>query len=147
MSAPTITYSPAAVVVTIGGQRIQGFAPDSQVTVTPASDIATTAVGADGTVAVSASSDARATLAIALMQGSTGNTAMSKLAQKQRAQGTTGTFSKVAVTIFNSIDKSTISGDGYFTKLAPQGYGKEAGTRAWELELPQGLQNYAEKSA
>mgnify|MGYP000989411811 CR=1 FL=1 len=147
MAAPTITYSPAAVVLTIAGVRIQGFAPDSQITVSPSSDIATTAVGADGTVAVSASSDARMTLAVSLMQGSTGNQKMSELAQKQRNQGAKDAFSKVAVTVYDSITKSTVSGDAYFTKFAPQAYGKEAGTRAWELVLPQGLQNYAEKAA
>ena len=148
MAATTIKYAPGAIVWTVNGRRIQDFGPDSFLKFAPASDgIASLTVGASGTAAVSSSSNQSGTLTATLMEGSKDNAYLSKLARTQQRQGRTGAFDNVTISVYNSIDKSTVSGDGYFSKLPDQAYGKENGTRDWELIMPQGLQNYAENAA
>jgi len=148
MSATTIRYSAADVVLTLSGTRIMDYAPDSFVTNTPVSDIAQHDAGASGTVAISFSSDKRSILAISLMEGSVGNQAVSKLAEKQLALGSGGGVPRnIAVVLKNTLDGSIVKGDAIITKMAPQGYGAKSGTRDWELVLPQGLANYKERAA
>lgn len=148
MASSTIRYAPAEVVLTIGGVRIMDFAPDSFITVTPVSDIAQHDAGASGTVAISFSSDKRATLSLSLMQGSKGNEAVSKLAEKQLALGSGGGVAKnLAVVVKNTLDGSIVTGDALITKMAAQGYGAKSGTRDWELILPQGLGTMKERAA
>ena len=148
MAANTIKYAPGAIVWTVNGRRIMGFAPDSFLKFAPSSNgILTMTVGASGTAAVSSSSDQSGVLTASLMEGSSDNAFLSTLARVQQRQGLSGDFDNVKISVYNSIDKSTVSGDGYFSKLPDQAYGKENGTRDWEIVMPYGLKNYAEKSA
>lgn len=131
----TVTdYDPKNIVVIVNGQRIDGFADGSFVSIERNEDSWSYAVGADGSCARARSRNISGTLTLTLMQTSKGNEILEAL---MIADDTTsqGQFSwAVADEKYTGL---VSSGAAWIQKPATIEYGKEMNDRVWTITCAQ----------
>ena len=111
-------YDPADVIVTVGHNDLEGFAPGSFVTITYNADAFATVVGARGDVTRSKSSNRTARVTVRLMQTSPSNDLLSTI---------------------HNLDLSSPNGAGVFTlaiRDSATGRSVYAAVSAWIVKFP-----------
>lgn len=78
------SYDASLVKLIIGGYVVQGFAPDSKITVAMEGDITTSASGTDGDVATALMRDVRGTMTVSLFEASPANQILAAFVQQSR---------------------------------------------------------------
>jgi hypothetical protein len=138
------TYVPRLVFNTWGGLPIKAFAEDSMIKYTFNSDLTAEAVGADGFLATTMTSDRTGTVEIELAQNSPTNIILSSVFVAQEAQ------LKLVKLPFITVDPSGAAlciALGAYIKAAPQvSFGANQNNRIWTfyaeklqfLDLPSG---------
>lgn len=82
------TYSSRDLQAAFGGQSLEGFAPDSSVTLVRNSDITDEEVGSDGQTMISVMADRSGTATLSFQQASISNAILSGVLEFQRANNT-----------------------------------------------------------
>ncbi|TQI72908.1 uncharacterized protein DUF3277 [Bosea sp. AK1] len=128
-------YGFDSVVVTIDGQRVQGFYDgDDAVTIEPFEDSGTPVVGADGTAIVSFSASRAATVTIRLMLNSPFNQV---LINKDRVRKSGGIPKPFNISVVNSINgESGSCTTAVLTKMPTRSEGKNAQEREYSIFCP-----------
>lgn len=125
------TYNPKKIEIALGTHRVTGIADDSFVTIEPNGDGVVKKVGCDGEVVRSVSPDDTYNVKIVVFQGSATNSWLEAQLKKDRDNGK-GTF---PVTIKDLIGTMVFNAkEAWVVRSAPRGFGKEAGSREWEIQ-------------
>lgn len=129
------TYNPKEVSVALGNHIVSGFAEDSFVTIDPNGDGVTKKVGCDGEVVRSISPDDTYIVKISVFQTSDTNSFLQNRLNMDRQNGN-GAFPILVKDLKGGL---VFSCDAAWPKgPASRGYGKEVGTREWELHTGSG---------
>lgn len=124
------TYNPKKISVAFGTKIVTGFAEDSFVSIEPTGDGVTKKVGCDGEVIRSISPDETYAVKIVVFQNSSINGWLEKKLAKDRSNGS-GMF---PITIKDNAGTMVFNSKySWPVKSAARQYGKEAGTREWEI--------------
>jgi hypothetical protein len=125
------TYDPAKVIVTFGGAIITGFADGTFIQVSPASDLFTKKVGADGETARAKSSDETYEVTLTLMQTSLSNKVLNAFKEADRLSST----GVLPLSITDLSGTALFFWPQAWIKKSPGGeFGKEIGDRAWAFD-------------
>ncbi len=125
-------YDPTKVTIVVAGNKIDGFAPDTFVSVKRDEDAYTKQVGAAGDVTRTRNANKGGTIEITLMQASPSNDVLSALAVLDELKGA-GT-GEAQVTDTTSSATLAHAQNAWVKKFADLGRAKEAGTVEWVLD-------------
>lgn len=127
-------YDPTQVAVNVAGAVMHGFADGEFVTFEEDSDAFSDAVGTDGEVTRSKSSDARGTLTIKLMQSSDSNDILSAVFELDRSSPNgAGVF---AASVEDLNGRSLHSGAECWVSKAPAvSYDRTPKPREWKIRI------------
>jgi len=128
------TYAPDQVTVVFGPVVLEGFAPDSLVSVEYEEDLWTKQVGADGHVARSKTNNATARVTVRLMQTSMSNDLLSAIALLDR-HANEGVFPLMIKD--NSGRSLHVAESAWIARPPNVEYAREAGTREWIFDTGQ----------
>jgi hypothetical protein len=130
MASEVRTYGSGQVLVLVGGVPLTGLGEDTFVEIAPMTDRVTSAVGADGEIARSISSDRRHTVTITLQQTSPSNDILSGFAQVDELTG-----SAVLPVLVQDLTGRTMfaASQGWISGMPTVSFGNEVGTREWVL--------------
>jgi hypothetical protein len=129
MSLTPKTYDSDRVLVLFAGIPVEGFAPDSRVTITPNSDSFTQQVGSSGEVVFSRTNNNTYTVTFHLMQTSASNAALSAIHNLDLV-----TRAGVGPLMIKDLEGTTLfTALGRIVAFPEQSFGPEAGTREWKL--------------
>ena len=132
------TYSPKEVTMALGSHIVSGYADDSFLTIDPNGDGITQRVGCDGEICRSISPDDTFVIKITVLQTSESNSFLQNKFNQDQKTGD-GMF---PVLIKDLRGGMVFSSDaGWAVKPTSRGYGKEAGTREWEIHTGSGILN------
>lgn len=129
------TYSSKKVIISLGAHMVTGLGEDSFVTIASAGDGVTMKVGCDGEICRSVSPNNCYTIKMDLLQYSPTNSWLQNQHNKDQADGS-GTFPIIVKDLTGGL--LFASEEAWTTKPAERAYGKEAGTRSWELVAADG---------
>lgn len=131
MAAPLGSYSPNDVTVAVNGIPLDGFGPDSFVTVSHNSDMTTLTEGADGSPAIAIKKGMRGgTISLTLLQTSLANSILNGYMQAQKYAP--GAPAPLNVTIRNNQGGELHTMPAGFLQKEPEaGFGVDVGTREW----------------
>lgn len=124
------TYNPKEIVITLGVHIVTGIADDSFVTVDPNGDGITKKVGCDGEVVRSISPDDTSIVKVVVFQTSPTNRFLNDKLKFDRKTGD-GMFPILIKDLKGGLKFS--AQQAWVSKPPSRGYGKEAGTREWEI--------------
>lgn len=124
------TYNPKEVVITLGVHIATGIADDSFVTIDPNGDGITKKVGCDGEVVRSISPDDTSIVKVVVFQTSPTNRFLNEMLKRDRKTGD-GIFPVLIKDLKGGTKFS--AQQAWVSKPPSRGYGKEAGTREWEI--------------
>ena len=125
------TYDPNAVIVTVGGFVMSGFADGTAIQAARNEDAWSTQIGVDGEGTRSKSNNRSGTITISLMQSSDSNQVLSNFALTDDASG--GGAVPVMIKDGNG-DTLLVAETAWVKKMADVEYSREAGAREWVLE-------------
>lgn len=134
MSNGVKTYNPKDIVVTLGTHVATGIADDSFVTIGPNGDGITKKVGCDGEVVRSISPDETSVVKVVVFQTSKTNAFLNAKLKLDRKTGD-GMFPVLIKDLRGGLVFS--AQQAWVSKDPERGYGKEAGTREWEIHTGQ----------
>lgn len=128
---PMKTYSAKEVLIALGSHALTGYADDSFVTIEPNGDGIMKKVGCDGEVARAISPDGSYKVKISLLQTSPTNSWLQNKYNQDMQTGE-GTFP----VLIKDLKGGTVfsASDAWVIKPASRGYGKDTGTREWEID-------------
>ena len=130
----TRIYDSNRVQVSFAAVPVQGYADGEFLTITRETDAFTSVVGTDGEVSRSKSNDRRATIEIKLMSTSPTNDLFSAILSGDiNANGGAGVGAFLVVDLSGASLYS--AGNAWITKGPDVSYGREAGERAWVLQV------------
>ena len=125
-------YDPGKIIVVFNGVQLQGFADGDFVEVSRECDAFTDDVGSQGDVVRVRSRDRRGTVGITLQAASPSNDIMSAYAATDESAGTA--YGPVMVKDLNGT--TIIRGNNAWIKKLPDtAYGKDHGSRKWEIRV------------
>lgn len=124
------TYNPKEVVITLGVHIVTGIADDSFVTIDPNGDGITKKVGCDGEVVRSISPDDTSIVKVVVFQTSPTNRFLNEKLRLDKRTGE-GMFPILIKDLKGGLKFS--AQQAWVSKPPSRGYGKEAGTREWEI--------------
>lgn len=130
MSNGVSTYNPKDLVITLGTHVATGIADDSFVTIDPNGDGITKKVGCDGEVVRSISPDDTSIVKVVVFQTSPTNSFLNQKLKLDKKTGE-GMFPILIKDLRGGLVHS--AQQAWVTKPPSRGYGKEAGTREWEI--------------
>ena len=130
------TYNPKEITIALGNHIVTGIADDSFVTIDPNGDGVTKKVGCDGEVVRSISPDDTFIVKLSVFQTSETNSFLQQKVALDRKTGN-GMFPILIKDLKGGMVFSTDA--AWPIRPASRGYGKEAGTREWELHTGSGL--------
>ena len=125
------TYNLAQSIFTIAGIPLKGFGADDALVFTPAEDVWTEEVGADGEVTRSATNNRSGTCAVTLMSTSLSNDLLNGFLQLAKTIGI-GDIFPLFVKDLNSGD-TIIAAQCWIKTEPPMTFGKAASTREWMI--------------
>lgn len=125
------TYASSQVLIIFGGVPLTGLAPDTFVSFAPSVARVTSAVGADGEIARSVSSNRMWAGTVNLQQTSPSNDVLSGFAAADELTG-----GAVLPLLIQDLSGRTLLGfsQAWISALPTIEYGSEAGTREWGFE-------------
>lgn len=128
------TYSPGAIVITVGGVAMGGFADGTFVSISRDEQSFTKVTGADGTVSRSKSNNRSGAVTLTLQQTSPSNEVLSSLLAQDELDGTSGV---VPVLIKDTSGETRFfSGTGWVRGLPDNiEFAKEISNREWVIEM------------
>lgn len=126
------TYSPGAIVMTVNGVAMGGFADGTFITVARDEQSFTKVTGADGSVSRSKSNNRSGTITLTLQQTSPSNDVLSALLAQDELDNS-GVISVLVKD--NSGDSRFFSGTGWVQGMPSVEYGKEIANREWVIEM------------
>jgi hypothetical protein len=127
------TYNPQEMVLTFGGQTIDGFGDGTFIEVSRESDLSSDVVGAAGDVAVAKINDKRGNIKVILLMTSTGNGILTKAYHDYEAQN--GQFSDMQeCKVKNGVGKDIhVATKARVLKPANAGFSKNVEMREWTI--------------
>ena len=132
------TYDPKKILIVAGTHIVTGYADDSFVSVEPAGDGTTKKTGCDGEIVRSLNPDKSSTVKITLLQTSDSNAFFQSMYNQDQETGEAIFPLMVQDLMGNYLFNAE---QAWVPKPATQGYGKESGTREWEIHTGQATQN------
>lgn len=136
------TYNPKEIIIIVGGFQLSGYADGAFVTVERKEDMFNLQIGADGEGVRSKSNNQSGSINIKLLQSSASNEILSSFAKLDELSNA-GTF---PILVKDTSGTSLYSAESaWIKKIAPSEFGKEAGSREWEIETDN-LQTFVGKS-
>jgi len=127
------TYSPADVVLLIGGVPIFGFDGDGIINFEPSNEDTTMSQGCDGEVTINRLAPSPMTATIMLKETSASNDVLAGFRAAQRA---TGGYTVPFVMLDPSTGESITCAETVFAGRPSISKGKESGSREWPILLP-----------
>lgn len=126
------TYDPKAVVITIGGVPMSGFADGTFLEISRDVQAFTKVVGADGTTTRVKSNNTGGTMTVTLKQSSPSNDVLSAFAQADALTNT-----GVVPVLVKDLSGNSVyfSATGWIQKLPDSVFANELNNRAWVLDL------------
>lgn len=134
MNEVVATYNPKDIVITMGTHVATGVADDSFVTIDPNGDGITKKVGCDGEVVRSISPDETSVVKVVVFQTSPTDAYLNSKFKHDRKTGD-GMFPLLIKDLRGGLVFS--AAQAWVAKEPSRGYGKEAGTREWEIHTAQ----------
>lgn len=125
------TYDPGQVIVSFAGVVLQGFAPDTFVTVERDEDGWMKTAGADGEVCRTRNRNRMGRVTVTLLQSSQSNDALSALAiLDELSAGGSGPL------LIRDLNGTTLVAvqNAWIAKFANAEFGKELGNREWPID-------------
>jgi hypothetical protein len=131
MASEVRTYASERVLLIVGGIPLTGLAEDTFVEIAPSADRVTAAVGADGEIARSISSNRMHTVTITLQATSPSNDVLSGFMMMDKVTGGGG----VIPVMVSDLSGRTMfaASQAWITATPSVSFGGEAGTREWTL--------------
>jgi hypothetical protein len=129
-SAPVKTYDPSQVSVIVGGQTLEGYAPDTFVEVSRDNDMWEKTTGCDGITARSKKNDKTGKIVVTLMHTSPSNDYLSALALADELSNTGLVPSGVEDHMGNTV---CFALESWVAKPADVSFGSGIGTRQWTI--------------
>ena len=130
----TKTYSPKRLVLTVAGQRIEGFGDTDIVSVTLDEPKFVKYIGADGQVSRSFNPASSGRFTITLAQTSSANQILSAILLADVADNTGNLVVPVTLRDLNSSDTFYIGTNCWVENMPESNFGKEIDTREWVLD-------------
>lgn len=134
MAGKVKTYNPKEVLITRGSHIFTGYAEDSFVSLEPSGDGTTKKVGCDGEITRSISPDGSYVVKITLDQMSESNSYLQS--EYNRDQQTGDAIDPIMVQDLKG-GMLFSAEESWVPKPAVHGFGKQAGTREWEIHTGQ----------
>ena len=131
MAGNVRTYDPGKVMVIAGTFPLEGFSPESIVSIEPLGELVTAQVGSDGEIARSINRNKMHSVTITLLQTSASNDVLNGLAAADEASGGGIMF---PILVQDLLGRSRFAAaQAWVSKRPTQGHGNTAGTREWVL--------------
>ncbi len=129
------TYDPKLVLVTIGGNPIQGYADGAFVSIVADEDAFTKVTGADGQTSRAKSNNTSARITITLKQTSPSNDVLNSIARADEIAN-----AGVVPIQIKDLGGSTLFGapDAWVAKKPDSEFSKEVGDRVWMIDTGSG---------
>ena len=124
------SYSPDKILNLVNGVPTTGFGEDTFITITPATDLSSVRVGADGEIARSRSSNKVCTIEVTLLQTSLSNDYFSSIVELDEVSG--GLLFPFMVQDLRGRTMFMAS-QAWISQRPPIVFGREAGDRTWQF--------------